>query len=128
VFHIVDEGVVELSFEYLPGVAAWREFIIRIRLDLIKPIISFLYPSLDLGSFHQGQEQTTSFEGVLCDFSAPVHENIPSELHQKVLSLSPVPFITLRQYAFESDVLVLPVACCGNAFVEGGWIGIRRSW
>jgi hypothetical protein len=52
-------------------------------------------------------------------------------LHQEVLSLSPVPFVTLWQYAFESDVLVFSLVGGCRKVVEVVWvvsITARASW
>jgi hypothetical protein len=47
------------------------------------------------------------------------------------LSLSPVPFITLQQYTFELDVLVLSFICGSSKVVKAVWvisITVRVSW
>jgi hypothetical protein len=43
-------------------------------------------------------------------------------LHQEVLHLSPVPFITLWQYTFELDVLVLSFVCSGSKVIKAVWV------
>jgi hypothetical protein len=115
---VVNEHIVELPFKYLLGRHAMGYIHFRVGLSVIQPVIIPLHPALDLGSFHEGEEQATSLEGVLCNFCALVHENVPLELHQEVLSLSPVPFITLWQYAFKLDVLVFSLIGVCRKVVE----------
>jgi hypothetical protein len=128
---VVDERIVELPFEYLPGGHAVGHVRFRVGFGIVQPIVVPLHPAFDLGSFHEGEEQATSLKGVLCNFCAPVHENVPLELHQEVLSLSPVPFVTFRQYAFESDVLFFALIRSSGKVIEAVWtisITTRASW
>ena len=107
VLGIVDECVLEPSFEDLPSILSRRDkpwdFV-----HTVKPVVHLLNPSLDFGSIDQQQKVGTTGHWVACNASTSIHEHESLELSQELVSFVPVSSEAIRGVSFKASIALGP--------------------